>query len=45
MSVLWGHWPTGGDWYPDFPEVINAAKTQNWGAADLFPTFGMPSLA
>jgi CubicO group peptidase (beta-lactamase class C family) len=44
MSVLWGHWPVGGDWYPDFPEVINAAKAQNWGSADLFPTFGMPSL-
>ncbi|MBV9363322.1 MAG: serine hydrolase [Solirubrobacterales bacterium] len=45
MSVVWGHWPTGGDWYPDFPEVINTAKTQNWGSTDLFPTFGMPSLA
>jgi CubicO group peptidase (beta-lactamase class C family) len=44
MSVVWGHWPIGGDWYPDFPEVINAAKAQNWGSADLFPTFGMPSL-
>jgi CubicO group peptidase (beta-lactamase class C family) len=44
MAVAWGHWLTGGDWYPDFPEVINAAAAHDWGTTDLFPTFGMPSL-
>jgi hypothetical protein len=32
------------DRYPDFPEPINAAKAQNWGSPDLFPTFGMGRL-
>lgn len=37
----------GGDgwWYPDFPAVLNAARASTWGAGDLFPQFGMPSLA
>ena len=39
-----GSLATGGDWYPDFPEVINAAAAHDWGTTDLFPTFTMPSL-
>ena len=32
------------DVYPDFPEVMNIAQNTDWGSADLFPEFGMPSL-
>jgi len=32
-------------WYPNFPEVMNIATRTNWGATDLFPEFGMPSLS
>ncbi|GAA1953219.1 serine hydrolase [Microbacterium deminutum] len=37
----------GGDgwWYPDFPLLLNAARSLAWAGDDLFPTFGMPSLA
>jgi hypothetical protein len=31
-------------WYPDYPAVMNIAKSIAWGRADLFPQFGMPSL-
>jgi hypothetical protein len=44
MALAWAHWPTGGDWYPDFPEVIGPATKQDWGSTDLFPSFGMPRL-
>jgi CubicO group peptidase (beta-lactamase class C family) len=43
--MFWGGPPfqaTG--WYPDYPDVMNIAKTVNWGDADLFPQFGMSSL-
>jgi CubicO group peptidase (beta-lactamase class C family) len=33
----------GGDWYPNFPEVVNAAMNTNWSPVDLFPQYGMPS--
>jgi CubicO group peptidase (beta-lactamase class C family) len=32
------------NWYPDYPAVMNIAKTISWDSADLFPKFGMPSL-
>jgi len=31
-------------WYPDYPAMMNIAKKVAWGPADLFPSFGMPSL-
>jgi CubicO group peptidase (beta-lactamase class C family) len=36
----------GGDgwWYPDFPAVLNIARSVTWGRRDLFPDFGMPPL-
>ncbi len=38
--------PTAAEanWYPDYPSVMNIAKSASWGSADLFPQFGMPSL-
>jgi CubicO group peptidase (beta-lactamase class C family) len=30
--------------YPDYPAVMNIAKSTSWGATDLFPHFGMASL-
>ena len=44
--MLWGSPPTAAEpnWYPDYPSVMNIAKSTSWGAADLFPQFGMPSL-
>jgi len=43
--MCWGAPPfAAGNWYPDFPAVMNIAKAANWGNADLFPQFGMPSL-
>ena len=31
-------------WYPKWPDVMTIAQGVNWGNADLFPDFGMPSL-
>jgi CubicO group peptidase (beta-lactamase class C family) len=45
MSVAWAHAVVDGDWYPWFPEVRTAFTSHNWGATDLFPTFGMPALS
>ena len=33
-----------GWWYPDFPAVLDVARTIKWGRRDLFPRFGMPTL-
>jgi hypothetical protein len=48
FSMLWGSGRPGQlanqPWYPDFPAVMDVAKNTRWGAADLFPTFGMSSL-
>jgi len=45
FAMCWGAPPfAAGNWYPDFPAVMNIAKAANWGNADLFPQFGMPSL-
>ena len=45
MSVAWAHSIVQSDWYPWFPEVIGPATAEDWGATDLFPAFGMPSLS
>jgi CubicO group peptidase (beta-lactamase class C family) len=50
MVVCWnrsdiGEGPAGDAWwYPDFPAVLNIARSAAWGTEDLFPTFGMPAL-
>jgi hypothetical protein len=46
MAVAWAHAIVRpGDWYPWFPGVIGAATAKDWGATDLFPTFGMSTLS
>ncbi len=35
--------PPSPSWYPNFPAVMNVAKSVNW-TEDLFPLYGMPSL-
>jgi CubicO group peptidase (beta-lactamase class C family) len=43
--MFWGGPPSAATgWYPNYPEVMSIATAFNWGAADLFPSFGMPSL-
>jgi CubicO group peptidase (beta-lactamase class C family) len=44
--MLWGSPPTAAEanWYPDYPSVMNIAKSTAWGSQDLFPQFGMSSL-
>jgi CubicO group peptidase (beta-lactamase class C family) len=43
--MLWASPPNGaGSWYADYPAVMDIAKSTAWGAADLFPQYGMPSL-
>ncbi|PMD31456.1 beta-lactamase/transpeptidase-like protein [Hyaloscypha variabilis F] len=46
FALSWAGWMpnTNGFWYPDYPTVMNAVKAATWGPADLFPSFGMPSL-
>jgi CubicO group peptidase (beta-lactamase class C family) len=45
FAMQWGGLATAAtNWYPDYPAVMNVAKAASWGAADLFPQFGMPSL-
>jgi CubicO group peptidase (beta-lactamase class C family) len=36
---------SGGDswWYPDYPALLSVVRSTPWGAADLFPHFGMAS--
>jgi CubicO group peptidase (beta-lactamase class C family) len=34
----------GGEWYPKFTKVVDAARAQLASSTDLFPSFGMPSL-
>jgi len=41
--VCWNTKGVAGDWYPYFPEIVNAAKAHDWGTTDLFPQFNMPS--
>jgi CubicO group peptidase (beta-lactamase class C family) len=44
--MLWASPPSAAEsnWYPDYPSVMNIAKSTSWAAADLFPQFGMVSL-
>jgi len=45
FAMCWGGKPTSvGDWYPDFPDVMNIARNALGNAIDLFPQFGLPSL-
>ena len=41
--VCWNTKGVAGDWYPYFPEIVNAATAHDWGTTDLFPQFNMPS--
>ena len=41
--ICWNQVNVGGDWYPNFPEVVSAAQAASWGSMDLFPSYGMPS--
>ena len=44
IAMCWaGKATAASGWYPDYPAVMNIAKTVAW-ATDLFPQFGMPSL-
>ena len=38
-----GMTPTGPQWFSPYHALVNAAAAQNWGATDLFPTYGMPA--
>lgn len=45
FAMCWGGQPTAAaNWYPDFPAVMDIARTALAGAPDLFPQFGMASL-
>jgi hypothetical protein len=50
MVVCWNRHDIGegaagdGWWYPDFPAVLDIARSTTWGRGDLFPNFGMPPL-
>lgn len=45
FAMQWGGKATAAtSWYPDYPAVMNIAKSTAWSTADLFPQFGMPSL-
>jgi CubicO group peptidase (beta-lactamase class C family) len=45
FAMCWGGKATAAsNWYPDYPDVMNVAKSVLANAADLFPLFGMPSL-
>jgi hypothetical protein len=46
FATCWGGKATAAsDWHPDYPDVMNIAKSALGGAADLFPQYGgMPGL-
>lgn len=45
FAMCWGGKATAATgWYPDYPDVMNIAKSALANAADLFPQFGMTSL-
>ena len=45
FAMCWGGKATAASgWYPDYPEVMNVAKSALANAQDLFPQYGMPSL-
>jgi CubicO group peptidase (beta-lactamase class C family) len=45
--ICWnGKTPGGPGWFANegmYADLMAAARAQNWGTTDLFPTFGMPS--
>ena len=45
--ICWnGATPVGPVWFDQdgmYQDLITAARAQNWGSTDLFPTFGMPA--
>lgn len=43
MAVAWAHSVVAGNWYPDFPEVINTAIAHDWGTTDLFQRLACPA--
>jgi CubicO group peptidase (beta-lactamase class C family) len=45
FAMCWGGKATAAsDYYPNYPEVMDIAKSALAGAADLFPQYGMPGL-
>ncbi|HEY6377105.1 MAG TPA: hypothetical protein VIX90_16410 [Edaphobacter sp.] len=36
--------PTGPAWFSPYKALTDAARAQDWGTTDLFPTFSMPAL-
>jgi CubicO group peptidase (beta-lactamase class C family) len=46
FAVSWASHLTdiGVRWYPNFPEIMGIATKADWGSADLFTNFNMPSL-
>jgi CubicO group peptidase (beta-lactamase class C family) len=45
FTMSWGGKATAATaWYPDYPAVMNIARSIDWGSSDLFPQFGMPAL-
>ncbi|HMF96410.1 MAG TPA: serine hydrolase [Vicinamibacterales bacterium] len=45
FTLSWGGKATAAtSWYPDYPTVMNIAKSTGWGSGDLFPQYGMASL-
>jgi hypothetical protein len=44
-DITEGTSPSDSWWYPDYPDVLAAARAHTWSTTDLFATFGLPSLA
>ena len=45
FAMCWGGKATAAaGWYPNYPAVMDVARSALAGAADLFPQFGMPAL-
>jgi CubicO group peptidase (beta-lactamase class C family) len=43
--ICWnGMTPTGPAWFSPYKALTDAARANDWGTTDLFPTFGMPAL-
>jgi CubicO group peptidase (beta-lactamase class C family) len=42
--ICWnGMTPVGPNWFSPYFALTDAARAHDWGATDLFPTFGMPA--
>ncbi|CAG8629748.1 3145_t:CDS:2 [Ambispora gerdemannii] len=42
--IAWNKNELKGQFYPNFPELEAAFKSNNWGNTDLFPSYDMPAL-